>query len=47
MKLPPLPNVSDLIKLYGLSANQKLSQNFLLNLKITGKNLVNKKKDKI
>jgi hypothetical protein len=37
MKLPPMLSVGDIIKLYGLSAKQKLSQNFLLNMNITGK----------
>ena len=34
MRLPPLPNTQQLIKLYGLSAKQQLSQNFLLDMNI-------------
>jgi dimethyladenosine transferase 1 len=35
-KLPQLFTVRDLIKLYGLSAKQELSQNFILDKNITG-----------
>ena len=41
MRLPPLPTVSDIVRLYKLSAAKKLSQNFImdmtLNRKIVGK----------
>ncbi|KAF9380250.1 Dimethyladenosine transferase 1, mitochondrial, partial [Mortierella sp. AD011] len=33
--LPPLPLIRDLIRVYGLSANQKFSQNFILDKNVT------------
>ncbi|KAF9379698.1 hypothetical protein CPB97_008799 [Podila verticillata] len=34
-KLPPLPPIRDLIRIYGLSADQKFSQNFILDKNVT------------
>ncbi|KAF9975679.1 hypothetical protein BGZ73_000582 [Actinomortierella ambigua] len=34
-KLPPLPPIRDLIRVYGLSAKQKFSQNFILDRNVT------------
>ncbi|KAI9136022.1 S-adenosyl-L-methionine-dependent methyltransferase [Paraphysoderma sedebokerense] len=35
--LPPLPSVNQLLKIYNLSAKQKLSQNFILDQNVTDK----------
>ncbi|KAG0342391.1 Dimethyladenosine transferase 1, mitochondrial [Podila horticola] len=39
-KLPPLPPIRDLIRVYGLSADQKFSQNFILDKNVTGPGLL-------
>jgi dimethyladenosine transferase 1 len=42
-QLPRLPSVKDIIQIYKLSANQSLSQNFILDKNVTDK-LVKKAK---
>ncbi|XP_078048762.1 mitochondrial transcription factor B1 isoform X2 [Augochlora pura] len=37
LRLPPLPTIRDMIKLYRVSAMKKLSQNFILNERLTDK----------
>ena len=36
LRLPPMPKISDLLRVYGLTAKKQLSQNFILDLNVTG-----------
>lgn len=36
MRLPPMPTPRELVRLYRLSAVRELSQNFILDLNVTG-----------
>ena len=36
-RLPPMPRISDVLRVYGVSAIKQLSQNFILDLNVTGK----------
>jgi hypothetical protein len=39
LKLPPMPSPRELVRLYRLSAVKELSQNFILDLNVTGTRL--------
>ena len=40
LRLPPMPKIADILRIYGLSVKKQLSQNFILDLNITGKKVL-------
>jgi len=42
MKLPPMPSVAELMRLYRVSARQRMSQSFILDSGVTGKTRISR-----